>query len=116
MLQDDSVSPEGDKVMSRGDPEVGQLLGVCYIIHIHKQHPGVAANWLCADCLFCSSGPALRLNVKQPSSAAMLIGAIEADCLVCVPPPPVRGSYAVTFTNECLRVSGSSVENSRMHY
>lgn len=42
MLQDDRVSPEGDKVMSRGDPEVGQLLGVCYIIHIHKQHPVVA--------------------------------------------------------------------------
>lgn len=73
MLQDDRVSPEGDKVMSRGDPEVGQLLGVCYIIHIHKQHPVVAANWLRADCLFCSSGPALSLNVKQPSCAAMLI-------------------------------------------
>lgn len=56
MLQDDSVRPEGDKVTSRGDPEVGQLRGVCYIIHIHKQHPGVAANWLRADCLFCSSG------------------------------------------------------------
>lgn len=42
MLQDDSVTPEGDQVMSRGDPEVGQLLGICYIIHIHKQHPVVA--------------------------------------------------------------------------
>lgn len=41
MLQDDRVTPEGDQVMSRGDTEVGQLLGVCYIIHIHKQHPVV---------------------------------------------------------------------------
>lgn len=42
MLQDDRVTPEGDQVMSRGDTEVGQLLGVRYIIHIHKQHPVVA--------------------------------------------------------------------------
>lgn len=42
MLQDDRVTPEGDQVMSRGDPEVGQLLGISYIIHIHKQHPVVA--------------------------------------------------------------------------
>lgn len=73
LLQDDRVSPEGDKVMSRGDPEVGQLLAVSYIIHIHKQHLVVAENWLRADCLFRSSGPALCLNVKQPSSAEMLI-------------------------------------------
>lgn len=39
MLKDDRVTPEGDQV--RGDTEVGQLLGVCYIIHIHKQHPVV---------------------------------------------------------------------------
>lgn len=44
MLQDDRVTPEGDQVMSRRDTEVGQLLGVCYIIHIHKQHP-VVAEW-----------------------------------------------------------------------
>lgn len=37
-----TVTPEGDQVMSGGDPEVGQLLGIGYIIHIHKQHPVVA--------------------------------------------------------------------------
>lgn len=39
-----TVTPEGAQVMSRGDTEVGQLLGVCYIMHIHKQHP-VVAEW-----------------------------------------------------------------------
>lgn len=30
-----AFTPEGDEVMSRGDAEVGQLLGVCYLMHIH---------------------------------------------------------------------------------
>lgn len=77
VLQDDRVTPEGDRVMSRGDPEVGQLRGVGYVIHIHKRRPVVALN-----CLFCSSGPARCLNVKRPSRAAMLIRAIEPDCRV----------------------------------
>lgn len=80
VLRDDRVTPEGDQVMSRGDPEVGQLRGVRYVIHIHKRRPVVALN-----CLFCSSGPARCLNVKQPPRAAMLIRAIESDCRVYTP-------------------------------
>lgn len=37
-----TVTLEGDQVMSRGDTEVGQLVGICYIIHIHTQYPVVA--------------------------------------------------------------------------
>lgn len=116
VLQDDRVTPEGDQVMSRGDPELGQLRGVRYIIHIHKQRPVVAVNRLRADCLFCSSGPARCLNVKQPSCAAMLIRAIESDCLVYMPLAAVRGSYAATLTSEHLGALARSAENARMRY
>lgn len=47
-----TVTPEGDQVMSGGDPEVGQLLGIGYIIHIHKQHPVVAERTVSAQPVY----------------------------------------------------------------
>lgn len=81
--------------MSRGDPEVGQLLALVTSSIFINSTQSLQRSGSAQTVYSAHRGPALRLNVKQPPRAAMLIRAIASDCLVYV---HVRGSYAVTGT------------------
>lgn len=118
-----TVTPEGDQVMSRRGPEVGQLLGICYITHIHKQHPVVAEWTRSTHCLFCSLDLVLCLNVKQWRRVTMVIWAIESDCFIymlltarvwiiccCV------DKWTPLHLSKSHRSLSSSIENKKIHY